>query len=243
MSGIEVGDQANLLFHPVSGIDIGHLRALARQEVESSTLIQAAHQGSVSAAKALHIGFWPFVSEFELAIDRHSMPRAPLRLKYGLSANKSFVWLASQVRHMKDEEGSHAAHWRKDAECLGVYDLNAPLQPAVSELIADAYSPDLPRFFSVLAGTEFIAEELSAFLISSSAYTDLFSRKRWVWGEVHLAPHDHGPSHLEIDLDLARAYGADTLEAVANVEKMVRDTITLFGRAAAEVGSLVMGTA
>jgi hypothetical protein len=88
-------------------------------------------------------------------------------------------------------------------------------------------------FFATLAGTEFIAEELSSFLAGSFRFTDLFTRKRWIWGEVHLAPHDHGPSHLEIDLDLARAYAAsiDPIE----IEEMILDTVALFGRAAEQV--------
>ncbi|HWY60495.1 MAG TPA: hypothetical protein VNW15_01205 [Rhizomicrobium sp.] len=239
MSDIETNGCANLLFHQDGRVDTAYLRSLARQEVERSSLIRVAAEGSAAAARALHVGFWPFVSEFEIAIDRHSLPRTPLRKKYGQRANKTFVWLASAIRQMKEEEGSHAAHWRKDAECLGVHDLSAPTLAGVRELIADAYSPDLPRFFSVLAGTEFIAEELSSFLVSSAAYTGLFSRKRWMWGEVHLAPHDHGPSHLEIDIDLARAYGPDTMEALENVGTMVQETITLFGLAAAEVESLI----
>jgi hypothetical protein len=139
---------------------------------------------------------------------------------------------------MKQEEGSHAAHWRKDSEELGITDLAAPMAPAVRELIDDAYSTDLPRFFSVLAGTEFIAEELSALLISSPLFTGLFDRKRWMWGEVHLAPHDDGPSHLEIDLDLALAYSDGAPDAAMSIEGMVEETISLFGRAAEQISSL-----
>lgn len=229
------------LFHPDSTISVGYLRSIARLEIASSPLIQAAAGGSARAAQVLHIGFWPFVSEFELAIDRHSLPREPLRDKFGASTNETFLWLAASVRRMKEEEGSHAAHWRKDAEELGITDLTAPMAPAVRELIDDAYSTDLPRFFSVLAGTEFIAEELSSFLIASPPFTSLFDRKRWMWGEVHLAPHDVGPSHLEIDLDLALAYSEGGSEAIPHIEAMVEETISLFGRAAEQINRLGNG--
>jgi hypothetical protein len=103
----------------------------------------------------------------------------------------------------------------------------------VQALIDQSYTKDIPSFFATLAGTEYIAEELSRFLISSAAYTNLFSRNRWIWGEVHVASQGEGPSHLEIDLDLARAY-SDTENAEA-IERMVCQTISLFGQAADEV--------
>lgn len=210
------------------------LRRAARREVESSTLIVRAAKGDRGAAVALHIGFWPFVSEFELAIDQQKLPRFPLRDKFGDRATNTFLSLAEAVREMKREEGSHAAHWRKDAECLGVLDLEGPIIPGVQALVEDAYSTDLPRFFSVLAGTEYIAEELSKFLVHSPAYTGLFSRHRWVWGEVHTIPHDDGPSHLEIDIDLARAYAPND-RCIERIREMILDTIRLFGQAAREV--------
>jgi hypothetical protein len=178
------------------------LRTAARDEVESSSLIRRAHQGDMDAARALHVGFWPFVREFELAIDHQQLKRHPLQRKFGIQkTSEAFHALAEAVREMKKEEGSHAAHWRKDALCLGLKSLDGPDVSGVGELVATAYTKDLPRFFSVLAGTEFIAEELGTYLGRSSAYKALFSRKRWVWGEVHTIPHDDGPSHLEIDLE------------------------------------------
>jgi hypothetical protein len=105
--------------------------------------------------------------------------------------------------------------------------------PGVEALVARSYTKNMPSFFATLAGTEFIAEELSRFLNSSPAYTGLFTRKRWIWGEVHLAPHEDGPSHLDIDLDLARAYA--TINDAGQIERAVRQTISLFARAADEV--------
>jgi hypothetical protein len=225
------------LFHPDTDelLKAVELRAAAREEVETSPLIRRASQGDRSAATALHRGFWPFVSEFEIAIDQHTLPRLPLRERFGsATANSTFLALVSEVRKMKEEEGSHAAHWRKDAELLGIDRLKSPLLPSIKELVGEAYSEDHTRFFSVLAGTEFIAEELSAFLVSSVSFTELFERKRWVWGEVHLIPHDDGPSHLEIDLDLARAYQPEGCDP-DQILQMVLDTIRLFGRCAEEV--------
>ena len=110
-----------------------------------------------------------------------------------------------------------------------------PVAAGVQALVDMAYSKELPRFFAVLAGTEFIAEELSAFLVGKRPFLDLFSRRRWVWGEVHVAPHEDGPSHLEIDLDLARAYSPDDSSAKASVQSMVVETMELFAQAASEV--------
>jgi len=210
--------------------DFVDLRSRASRLVRGLSLIRHAASGDREAATALKIGFWPFVREFELAIDQQLLPRQPLVRKFGDSDVRGiFTGIARAVRDMKEEEGSHAAHWQKDAECLGIDDLGDLRVPGVQALIDCAYVKDLPRFFSMLAGTEFIAEELARYLVDSPDFTALFSRRRWIWGEVHLAAHEDGPSHLEIDLDLARAYS--TSGGASEIEDMVIDTIELFGKA------------
>lgn len=219
--------------------DITRLRGVARDGVASNSLMRRAASGEKAAAVALHVGFWPFVREFEIAIDRQRMPRGPLRMRFNAAGsghiNGIFRNLAAAVATMRMEEGSHAAHWRKDAAALGVPALDAPVIPAVQALIDTSYTKNLPRFFSVLAGTEFVAEEIAAFLTRHTSFTSLFSRNRWVWGDVHLIPHDDGPSHLDIDLDLARAYSEDDVTARTTIPNLVVDTIGLFDRAACEV--------
>lgn len=207
--------------------------------IASLPLLQRAREGNVRAAEALLRGFWPFVREFEIAIDRQVLPREPLRRKFAGTGNdvrRIFSCLTRAVASMKDEEGSHAAHWRKDALCLGIKDIDSAVLPRVQTLIDASYTKDLPRFFAMLAGTEFVAEELSAYLTRHTAFTRLFSRQRWVWGDVHLIPHDDGPSHLEIDLDLARAYSSvDNGQTKAEIESMVTQTIQMFEAAANQV--------
>ena len=61
------------------------------------------------------------------------------------------------VREMKSEEGSHAAHWRKDTECLGVKDLGDDRGPGVRMLINRAFTKNLPNFFAMLAAPSGIA--------------------------------------------------------------------------------------
>lgn len=229
------------LFHGDNSayFDIDYLRQSATELVRGLRLLRKARAGNKTAAIALKIGFWPFVQEFELAIDQQILPREPLTRKFGdKTMRRVFVRMARAVREMKSEEGSHAAHWRKDAECLGVRELSNDCVPGVQALIDRAYAKHLPSFFAMLAGTEFIAEELARFLIESDDFTGLFSRRRWVWGEVHLAPHEDGPSHLEIDLDLARAY--DSSASPAAIERMIGDTIRLFGKAADEVDDALL---
>ena len=112
--------------------------------------------------------------------------------------------------------------------------VEAPPLAGVARLIALANSNDLPRFFALLAATEFIAEELSACLVDHTDFVSLFPRGRWTWGDIHLAEHS-GPSHLEIDLDLARAYCSDDAEAAARVEDTMSQVLTAFRDAADEV--------
>ena len=217
----------NALFHEdnLYKFDFQGIRHKTAQVVSTSPLIRRAQIGEYNAAVALKIGLQPFVSEFEHAIDQQSLPRQPLVNKFGEQrVRRVFLGIARAVRDMKQEEGSHAAHGRKDAQCLGITDLDGPCVPSLHALIERSYTKDLPAFFATLAGTEFIAEELSRFLAGSTRFTNLFSRKRWIWGEVHLTPHERGPSHLEIDVDLARAYAASG-DDMAEIEEMVLDTV------------------
>src|SRR5579863_1610901 len=140
-----------------SFFDLTYLRRRAADLVSGLSLIRRARAGDKSAAIALKIGFWPFVQEFERAIDRQVLPKEPLARRFGDRAMREvFVGMARAVREMKSEEGSHAAHWQKDAECLGVADLGDRRVPAVQALIDSAYTRNRPRFFAMLAGTEFI---------------------------------------------------------------------------------------
>jgi hypothetical protein len=222
------------LFHADNGsyFDHARVRRFTRERMTSLRLIEDAKAGVVDAARALKIGFWPFVREFENAIDRRDFSREPLVRKFGReNVRDVFARMLRALRQMKRDEGSHAAHWQADADSLGA-SLDRDVLKSVQALVDQAYSDDLPRFFAMLAATEYVAEELSAFLVPSKAFTDLFARKRWVWGEIHLEQHD-GPSHLDLDIDLARAYSATA--APQEIEHMVRQSIMLFEAAAIEV--------
>lgn len=214
------------------------LRAEAGRRLRALPLLARAASGERAAAIALHAGFWPFVREFEHVIDRQHLPRAPLAARFPALAPRglraAIAGLAASVAEMKADEGSHALHWRKDARALGVELGDEAATPAIDELLARARTKNLPEFFALLAGTEIVAEELSSFLVGSADFTRLFSRQRWIWGEIHLAPHD-GPSHLEIDLDLARAYSPSCDEARVRVTAEMLRTIGLFERAVQEI--------
>ncbi len=223
--------------NPADRFDMAALRAAAAEEVKNSPLIRLAAEGDRFAAIALHRGFWEFVREFEVAIDRQDYRRETLEAKFGgAKVRKSLVSIFRTIRAMREEEASHANHWKQDAKGLGIDYLEGPIVHPVKKLVESAYTENLPRFFAVLAGTEFIAEELSRMLVASEPFTSLFEQKRWTWGEIHLLPHHHGPSHLEIDLDLARAYHVgEEIEAQADINRHILETIHLFGEASRHV--------
>jgi hypothetical protein len=217
--------------------DVEVLRTEARRRLSALPLIQRASQGDVDAAQALHFGFWPFVREFEKIIDSQLIPRAPLWERFGRSADirQCIMAVAGTVRQMKAEEGSHAKHWARDARELGItLDTATQALPTVQALIQAALRREMPDYFAVLAGTEIVAEELAALLVGSPDFTRLFGRGRWVWGEVHLLAHQ-GASHLDIDLDLARAYCRHDVEAQERLPTQIIQTISLFERAACEI--------
>jgi len=251
------------LFHPDNNVffDFEGLRREAREEVESSTLIQRAAAGDRDAAVGLKSGFWYFVRSFEQAIDQRCnssrLPREPLYEKFGRDATrKTLLASARNIRdleeseingvfteaeralmEMQQEEKTHAAHWAKDAENLGLSRdaLDAMhIVAGVKRLVEGAYAADLVDFFArSLASTEFIAEELGDVLARNPAYTNLFRRKRAVWMEVHTIPHDDGPSHADIVLDFARAYSDGLLPR--EIQARVVEGIRAFGAAARDV--------
>jgi len=255
------------LFHDDNDkvFDIPHLRQIARKIVLGSSLIKDCMAGEVNAARALHIGFWPFVIGFQKAIDERvnirTLPRQPLykrftharevlaatprnlRILTETEFNGVFGKLISEMEGMQREELTHAGYWVRDAANLGIsrQELdNAPEIPGVKALLDRAYSEDLADFFGHLAGTEVIAEQLGADLDPTIAplFNALFKnaredRGRWTWGIVHTLPHHDGPSHLDIDLDWARAYNGD--RDLSIVRNSVETSMRMFGHAADEV--------
>ncbi len=217
------------------------LRAHAREEVSGSPLIRACAAGDEPAIRALFEGFWPFVQGFERSIDTQvrKLPLRPLIARFGQARIKRFFTDArAALSEMRDEEGSHAALWLEGAAGIGL-DL-ARVEPmeveGVQALLKNADTPDPVEFFCWLAGTEYIAEELAAYLCHAPAFLETFSDRRWRWGEVHAMEHD-GVSHLEIDEDLARAYhpASDPVLVGAALSAQIRRCQRLFGAAAADV--------
>lgn len=238
------------------------MRAKARAVILNSRLIKRCLSGDAMAIIALHLGFWYFVSRFEKAIDAQAnstkLPREPLFDKFNRGPTTAvqrrtavqlraldnsefdtvFGKLESEVREMQREEFKHSNIWRVDAKNLGITPEQleaAYVVPGVRALVKSAYvANDLVAFFAVLAATEFIAEELG-FILSprGSRFTLVFKNERWYWGEVHTIPHGDGPSHLDIDIDLARAY--DSASDPARIEALIENAINMFGTAADDV--------
>jgi len=216
----------------------------------------------MEAAKALKRGFWAFVWRFEKAIDERlsaRLPREPLYERFGRTETRRnladtarglktlqrseleavFKEAIEALKEMRHEEWTHAQHWAKDAQNLGISrdELDRiPVLPAIQALIDSAHSDDLVEFFAKsLTATEFIAEELGEVLAQTPAYKNLFNRKRAVWMEVHTIPHeDFGASHADIVLDFARAYSKGDNSAKA-IENLAIEGMHLFGVAASEV--------
>ncbi|BCK75342.1 hypothetical protein AA0242T_2174 [Acetobacter aceti NRIC 0242] len=231
---------ALLFAEPVLDRDV--VRVGTREGIFSSPLIRACAQGDRASIRALLIGFWPFVQAFERAIDQRvgHLPLRPLVERFGQSRVKTFFSEAREaVREMKEEEGSHALLWVAGAKELGI-DLNADQYPqlsSVENLIQASTSDDPVEFFSWLAGVEYLAEELSAYLCHAPAFISTFPSGRWIWGEAHNAHDHHGPSHLEIDEDLARAYhpSNDSKIVGATMGANIRRCIHLFDKAADQI--------
>ncbi|MBI4120655.1 MAG: hypothetical protein HY457_00145 [Parcubacteria group bacterium] len=236
-------EQKHWLLFPNGVADGVHLRQCAVKEVEKSTLMRACRDGDLQSVRALLIGFWPFVYEFEKAIDIQAR-RLPLRRilteHLGLTtAQQYFVSRAKILRQMHEEEGEHAQIWRGDALKIGADLESLPKAheklPLMEALIATAYADDPFKFFCALAATEYIAEELSRFLCASSVFTSCFGG-RFGWGDTHIAVHD-GLSHLQIDEDFAAAVhpAKDRKQIAQAMEREILAVQDLFGRASEEV--------
>ncbi|HEX5326096.1 MAG TPA: hypothetical protein VFW75_05475 [Acetobacteraceae bacterium] len=191
------------------------------------------------AIKALLQGFWPFVRAFEKAIDAQvsRLPLRPLMQRFGHARIRRFFAEArAAVREMREEEGSHLLLWQDGAAQLGIDLDETDTADGVGALLQNADGDDPVEFFCWLAGTEYIAEELAAYLCSSPKFLAQFPARRWTWGEAHTGEHD-GPSHLEIDEDLARAYHPASNPALvgAALSAQIKRCQRLFGLAADDV--------
>lgn len=224
------------------------LRTLARRVVLNSTLIKACQRGDRKAIQALLVGFWYFVRMFEVIIDQRGKEllakRSVLRRVFPDTA-AILVSIAAVIKQMKREEGSHALIWQQDA----VRGNFGPLErdfvaDGVRELVDQAQAAPLWLLFLILAGTEYLAEELSRVLSRESPnFTAQFATGKFRWGNVHLEDHDD-LSHRQIDEDVAWAllYAEDpAADRAAIYSKMyagVEATIHLFGKAADDVHAL-----
>ena len=130
--------------------DFDGLRSLASTGARSGRLIQSACMGNRAAAMAMKKYLWPFVREFELAIDRRYLPRDVLRTKFGTPmVRNTYGRMARMLKQMKAEEGGHAAHWVADAKQLGMSSLDEVVLPSVAQLNREAYVEDTTSFFKI----------------------------------------------------------------------------------------------
>ena len=237
-----------------------NLRAYVRGCMEDSVLIRRCAKGDLAAARAMSLGFWPFVFNFQEAIGERvaaHLPLEPLYERFGRGITRKtlietkrklkilsksevdgvFSQAEQALMGMQHEELTHSFHWRADARNLGIShdELNAASALlGVQVLVERVRCDDLVEFFArSLAATEFITEELGAKLAHCDAYTRLFGRKRAIWMEVHTIPHDDGLSHGDIVLGLARAY--DTSSTSERIETLVKQGIDDFAAAARDV--------
>jgi hypothetical protein len=221
--------------------DRGELRRYARLQVESSPLIQACCRSDVAAVQAFKVGFWPFVRDFGNAIDTHPFPLRPLFTQFGRERTRRYLALISgSVKAMAREEGEHAHWWREaalDIE-ISLADDAKPLT-SVDALLSMTNDKSMFVFLCHLAGTEYIAEELSRVLCASTPFLNLFQNCRWSWGDAHLMAHE-GPSHLDIDEDLACAFGivefkSDDCRVREEMMRTIKTTEDAFFTAADEI--------
>ncbi len=215
------------------------LRVHAREEVFGAPLLRACGAGEPSAIHALLAGAWPFVQAFEKIIDVQvsRLPIRPLVERFGQARIKHFFAQARvALREMREEEGSHAVLWQEGAAQIGVDLTGAQAVDGVKALLEGAKTTDPVELFCWLAGTEYIAEELAAYLCNAPAFLDAFPDRRWTWGEAHIAGHE-GASHLEIDEDLARAYhpAKDSTLVGAALSAQIRRCLRLFGASAVDI--------
>ncbi len=188
-----------------SAPNIFMLRARAAALVCCSPMVERAAYGD---PVPLITAFWPFVNEFPLVISRQLraarlLPILGPRIGW-LTAAKKLWAMRLAVRSMALEEGDHGKLWAESAVRFGVT-FPASCAPSVALLLTVLREDrQLWRFLARLAATEFVAEELARRLPVLGG-----------WSAAHLMSHD-GPSHLDMDLDLALACHPDA-DGVTNV--------------------------
>ena len=222
---------------------LGHseeLRRYAVKEVVGLPIIQRCGKGESKALEALLCGFWRFVLEFQNVVRNETrFPMDPLYSRYGRQKVVLMMRATKSVLNsMSEEEGMHADVWRKGAVEVGFQenDMTRYEVPAVKYLIDvtrifGTSEEHMYLFFCHLAATEYVAEEISRYLVAQNQFLACFPiSRRWQWGDIHLMEHSDGPSHREIDEDLAIALCplASSYDAVAHG---IRSSIDLFRNA------------
>lgn len=249
-----------LYLEPEPRFDVTHLNEVARETVASMGLITHCAEGSTECYRALLVGFKYYVNGFDVAIARNylrMMQRDRLARLYGPGAAAAHVESAVQtMRERSSEEGEHSKIWRQDIRTHNFDSRSGIVLPGVKLLLQYAYVDDPCLWFAHLATTEFVARWLAVRLYSSPPFMEkFFPTGRWEWGHIHLEPEDltktpparHASpgSHLDMDLDEARARHLLTLpaqtarsrleEADSVVTLFIEDRLRLFLYAAQEV--------
>ena len=200
------------------------IREYVFEQVRSSSIMMRCAEGDRAEIKKLFEGLWPFVNGFWGFIEKQ-VP-SPLRLskfyRYNPIRTSAIV---KQLRSMSKEEGDHAELWRSGYADLFDQGIPPVSRPSLVEPLMELGErpASMAEFFSFLAGTEFVAEEVSKYFLESKPFSKLFSACTWKWGDAHL--EWHYPSHLHIDIDLALiASGGDHFL----VEQAIRKTVDAF---------------
>lgn len=197
------------------------LREKVRTGIEAWPVAQRCAAGELPYIRALHRYFWPYVEPFPAMIEQgvKTLPRSA-RLQFYRGA----------IAAMHEEERDHTRLWQADAREIGANLIDVPMMWWIRELLATVKNSfGTWQFPAHLAATELIAEEVSALLARRSPlFLAALPSQVWSWGEAHLLPHS-GPSHLDIDLELARSLSTEP------IEDTVLRTCKKFGLAAHEI--------
>lgn len=204
------------------GVDVAGLFRSAWPILTQEQLLKKCARGEHEDVCALLSGYWPLISEIEVAIIPHIKQLGDVRHHFAHAIVKGVI---ESLQLMSQDEAGHAGLWDRSMDLMEIR-RRLTIDEALSKirkLIGQLRGLRGEEFFAQLAGVELTAIIISMFLWRSPEFNAHFGKDGWPWALPHLLDipdadmHDDAkltevllwerghPSHLHLDLQLAAA--------------------------------------
>ncbi len=202
-------------------------KEVAWEKIRQSPLMQGCAAGDVKFIVALLGGFWDFVDRFP-AIIRGTFTDMPENISPRLKKflRRAAPTLSGTLAEMEKDERSHRALWLRSAAMVDLDEkrlMEWVVLPEIDRIsiTLDKASPATKLLYFV--AVEIVAEGISDFLNSSTAFKEVLGKQGMGWFRVHVVHPADGTTHE----DIAYKAAVQMLEADGKepTEKEINDAV------------------